>query len=106
MRQSNEMTIIWLLIYKEMKWTTGFNIGILSGLAFGLLIAPSSGEETRQCLGRQMRFCKRKIDRLCGFGEDALADLKDALKDESVEITDEMRKDLLKFLKRAEREDD
>jgi len=81
----------------------GFTTGIFSGLLLGVLLAPEKGEETRKKLAEQAAACKRKLDNLFGTGDQALADLKEVLEDETAVITEEARKKLLKLVKGVQR---
>lgn len=85
-----------------MKWTSGFNFGILSGIALGFLLAPAKGSETRDRLGRQLTRCSRKVQQLCRPKDEDIEALKESLRREDTELTLEMRRKLLKLIKKAE----
>lgn len=85
-----------------MKWSSPFNIGLFSGVLLGVLFAPASGAETRRSLGRQMRGCKRRLNRLCRKKDEEIESLRAILQDELSEITPETRLQLLRMLKKAQ----
>lgn len=85
-----------------MKWTSGFNIGILSGIALGFLLAPAKGSETRERVGRQVRRCSKKIQQLCRPKDADIEALKENLRQADAELTPEMRRQLLQLIKKAE----
>ncbi|HET8573878.1 MAG TPA: YtxH domain-containing protein [Edaphocola sp.] len=85
-----------------MKWTSGFNMGLLSGLALGFLLAPEKGSETRAYVGRQVQRCTKKVRQLCRPKDADIEALKDYLRHEETALTPEMRRQLLQLIKKAE----
>lgn len=85
-----------------MKWTSGFNIGLLSGIALGFILAPEKGSETRKRLGRQLGRCSRKLQQLCRPKDADIETLKENLRQADVDLTPEMRRQLLQLVKKAE----
>lgn len=75
-----------------------FGIGLLSGIAIGLLIAPEKGSKIRHSIKKNTFLCKNKLEKLFKKGKDELADIKSALEDETNEVTSEVREKLLKLI--------
>jgi len=85
-----------------MKWLSRFNIGLLSGVALGVLFAPRKGSETQEILANQLGNCRKRVSGWCRrHREDEIAALAEALGDEATEITSEMRQQLIRILRKA-----
>lgn len=72
--------------------------GALIGLAVGLLVAPKTGEDTREELADTAEKWKRKWDKMVGNAGMELDDLKKLLQSEIGGLKDDVRSRLLTIL--------
>jgi len=75
-----------------------FLTGILLGVTAGLLLAPDSGENTRDQLSDTANKWKGKLDKLLGKAEDELDDLRDYLDKNINGLTSEAKQKILSIL--------
>ncbi|MDG2281425.1 MAG: YtxH domain-containing protein [Flavicella sp.] len=62
------------------KWVAGLVVGLFVGAAAALLLAPSSGEETREDLLKKIDLLKDKIADLIEKGEEYTSEKVEILK--------------------------
>lgn len=84
-----------------MRRSSFFNIGLLSGVVLGVLLAPAKGSETRHQLEKQLEGCKKRINRCCRNRHKEIAELTDALENQDAELSPEMRQQLLVILRKS-----
>ncbi|WP_158559211.1 YtxH domain-containing protein [Deminuibacter soli] len=72
--------------------------GLVAGVAIGLLVAPASGDETRQKLADTAGNLKRKLRRLRGTAGDELDELKDIFEHEVDGMREDVRSRVLTLL--------
>ena len=75
-----------------------FLTGLLLGVAAGMLLAPDSGEHTREQLTDAAGKWKGKLDKLLGRAETQLDDLRSYLEGNINGLTDEARRKILTVL--------
>ncbi len=75
-----------------------FLTGLVVGLAAGLLLAPDTGEHTREQLADNAGKWKGKLDKLLGRTEAELEDLRQYLNKNINGLTDDARKKVLAIL--------
>lgn len=76
-----------------------FVAGVAAGAALGLLLAPQSGRETREQLGRKGREVKDALDELIEEGREKWGEAKGKASDAAT-MTREEVDDLIRFLAR------
>ena len=79
-----------------------FLTGVLLGVAAGLLLAPDSGENTRDQLSDTANKWKGKLDKLLGHAEEELDDLRDYLEKNINGLTTEAKQKILSILDEIE----
>ena len=62
------------------KWVAGLMVGLFVGAVAGVLLAPSSGEETREDLLKKIDLLKDKIADLIEKGEEYTSEKVEILK--------------------------
>jgi gas vesicle protein len=75
--------------------------GIVAGEIVGLVLAPQSGEETRQQIADSAKDLKNKLNKLTGKSLDELNNLQEVFKTEISGLSDDIRDKVLKLIKRA-----
>lgn len=63
------------------KWITGLLLGMFVGAVAGVLLAPSSGEETREDLLKKIDLLKEKINELIEKGGEYTTEKVEILKE-------------------------
>ncbi len=77
---------------------SNFSIGLVSGIAIGLLFAPEKGSKMRKRIKKGTLLCKDKVEHLFNKGIDELQEIKNALEDQQNEVTQEVREKLLQLI--------
>lgn len=72
--------------------------GLVAGVAIGLLVAPASGDETRQKIADTAGTLKKKWRRLRGSTGDELDELKDIFEHEVDGLKDDLRQRILTLI--------
>ena len=75
--------------------------GLVAGVAIGVLVAPASGEETRQKISDTADNLKRKLRQLRGVTADELDELKDIFERETEGLKADVRTRVLDLIKAA-----
>ena len=75
--------------------------GLVAGVAIGILVAPASGEETRQKISDTADNLKRKLRQLRGVTADELDELKEIFERETEGLRDDVRSRVLELIKAA-----
>ncbi len=83
------------------KVLTGALSGLVAGVAIGILIAPASGEETRQRISDTADSLKRKLRQLRGVTVDELDELSDIFEKETEGLKDDVRSRVLELIRAA-----
>ena len=78
--------------------TSKFFAGALLGVAAGLLLAPSKGEDLRNDIAEVAEKWKRKFYRVTGKAGAELEDLQDMLENEISGLSDDVRQRILIIL--------
>ena len=63
------------------KWIAGLMVGLFVGAVAGVLLAPSTGDETRDELLRKIDLLKEKINELIEKGGEFTSEKVDVLKE-------------------------
>ena len=79
-----------------------FTVGLLLGVAAGLLLAPDKGERTRQNLNDAADKWRDKLNRLAGRNSTSMDDLRVYLGKDIGGLTDDVRSRILMILDEAE----
>lgn len=77
---------------------TKFYVGLLSGIAVGLLLAPEKGATTRQKVKETADSWRHRLNKLFGKGESELDELQNILENETEMLSTELRQKLLKLV--------
>ena len=72
------------------KWVTGLIIGLFVGAVAGVLLAPNSGEETREDLLKKIDLLKDKISELIEKGGEYTTEKVDVLKEKLTSLEKEV----------------
>lgn len=72
--------------------------GVVAGAVAGVLLAPQSGEETRQQIADTSDSVKRKIHKWTSNSLEELQDLKNVFSEEIVGLKDDVRQRVLKLI--------
>lgn len=75
--------------------------GIVAGAIVGLVLAPQSGEETRQQIADSAKDLKNKLSKLSSKSLEELNDLQDVFKTEVAGLSDDIRDKVLKLIKKV-----
>ncbi len=75
-----------------------FLTGVIVGLAAGMLLAPDTGEHTREQLSDTANKWKGKLDKLMGRAEAELDDLRDYLDRNINGLSEEAKRKILAVL--------
>jgi len=90
----------------DSKLLVGLILGAVTGVAAGLLIAPSSGKETRELIKEKVKGFKNEIDKkLDTLNEESITDLKEKfnhVKEEASEEYKNIEKKVSKLKKEIE----
>lgn len=78
-----------------------FSVGIITGLALGILFAPRKGSETRENLMKSCKGCQNKLEEWFADTNEEINELKLALANSEADLTDEARKKLLKIINKV-----
>lgn len=80
------------------KVLTGALIGLAAGFAAGLLVAPESGEDTREKIKDTARTWQRKARNVWGNTTEDLSHLKDVFSQQISGLRDDVRERILTIL--------
>lgn len=80
------------------KVLVGTLSGLVAGVAIGLLVAPASGDETRQKIADTADNIKKKLRRLRGSAGDELDELREIFETEVDGIKEDVRERVLKLI--------
>ncbi len=72
--------------------------GVVAGAVAGILLAPQSGEETRQQISDKTDEVKRKVRNWTSSSIEELEDLKNVFAKEVVGLKDDVRERVLKLI--------
>lgn len=75
--------------------------GVVAGAVVGLILAPQSGEETRQQILDSTKDLKHKWDKLTAKSLEELDDLQDVFKSEVSGLSDDVREKVLKLINKV-----
>lgn len=75
-----------------------FSLGIISGLALGILFAPRKGAETRQNLMKSMKGCQNKLEEWFSDKDEEINELKLMLANAEADLTEDARRKLIKLI--------
>jgi gas vesicle protein len=75
--------------------------GLVAGVAIGVLVAPASGDETRQKISDTADNLKRKLRQLRGITADELDELKEIFERETEGLRADVRTRVLDLIKAA-----
>ena len=81
------------------KILVGLLSAIAAGVAVGLLIAPATGDETRQKISDTADNFKKKFKRIKSSAITEIDDLKDVFENEIDGLQDDVREKILKLIK-------
>ncbi len=80
------------------KVLVGTLSGLVAGVAIGLLVAPASGDETRQKIADTADNIKKRLRRLRGGASDELDELREIFETEVDGLKDDVRERVLKLI--------
>ena len=83
------------------KVLIGALAGIAAGVAIGVLVAPASGEETRQRISDTADSLKKKLRKLRGITADELDELTEIFEKEADGLKEDVRSRVLELIKAA-----
>ena len=78
-----------------------FSVGIITGLALGILFAPRKGSETRENLKKSCKGCQDKLEDWFSDKNEEINELKLMLANAETDLTAEARKKLLKIINKV-----
>lgn len=80
-----------------------FTLGVITGVAVGLLTAPARGATLRHKISDSANAWKHRINHLLGRGESDLDELKETLQDAGTELNAELRMKLITLVDRSKK---
>lgn len=80
-----------------------FTMGVITGVAVGLLTAPARGATLRHKISDSASAWKHRINSLLGRGESDLDELKEMLQDTNTELDAALRMKLITLVDRSKK---
>jgi gas vesicle protein len=78
-------------------------LGMLAGVAIGVLIAPAKGSETRHKLSDKADDLRKKLNRMREHSGEDLEELKGVFQHEIIGLKDEIREKILRLIDASRR---
>jgi gas vesicle protein len=86
----------------SLKVYAGTLLGLVAGVALGMLTAPAKGSETRQRIVETADSLKRRLIRFRELGEEELDELREIFENDVQGLTDDIREKVLRLIHESE----